>query len=438
MRLERRRGRGDVEIVVVEVGAVDAVGELQVAAVGAELDGEREALLGGVGAPASACWRAASARGRARSGSPPGRCGRSSAFLSLRQGAAGRARTAGRRRAAAGTALHSGTPKPSTHASLIQAGAGRFNRAGSAGCEAAPAGASRRAIGASSRGPAPPAGRRRPGCGRCEAGGEARAPDRGDLGGGDRRRRRPGRVRVGQLQEAPGSASRGRSTSARLPARWAATRAWRSAGDIRKRPPSSAIGRRAGQHPGDEARRRPGAPGRRRRRGRLRHLPEEQRLAPVHRDVLRRDRRQAGAVDRGAGRRQQVADDVVRPGVAVERDVHPARPEHRLELRQPRGVVEVVVVVVVDVAVDQSFDRLGVDALLQEVLAAQEDDQVRLEVPGRGGVERREVAGPLVQPLGEPLGRDQQPRARGSRRRGRRPPPAPRARSPRGSGGASR
>jgi hypothetical protein len=65
-----------------------------------------------------------------------------------------------------------------------------------------------------------------------------------------------------------------------------------------------------------------------------------------------------------------VIGDVVRPGVAVERDMHPAG---RLERRHPPGMVEVVVVVVADVAGISVLDDLGEGALPQEVLAAQEE-----------------------------------------------------------------
>lgn len=76
--LRRRRGRRHVEIVVVEVLGVDAVGRLQVAAVVAELDGRRKALLRRVGRVLPAGWRTAcpSANRRGRSGSPRDRCGR--------------------------------------------------------------------------------------------------------------------------------------------------------------------------------------------------------------------------------------------------------------------------------------------------------------------------------------------------------------------------
>ena len=165
---------------------------------------------------------------------------------------------------------------------------------------------------------------------------------------------------------------------------------------------------RCRHHPGDEARRHPvaGVVG---GAGGLRHAGEEQRLAPVHRDVARRDRPEQRPVDRGAGQSQQLADDVVGSGVAVERHPHPAGAEGRLERRHPPGVVVVVMVVVADVARVPVLDDLGEGTLPQEVLAAQEEQQVRLEVPrGRGG-ERRGVAR-VEQPRGKLLGRDQQPR----------------------------
>ena len=147
VRLERRRGRRHVEIVVVEVGGVDAVGELQVAAVGAELDGEREALLRGVGGVLELVGERHRPEVEHGPGLPPADA--AGHRHSFRCGRGRRRALTAERGAAAGTLFTPESPTIIDSVFLIQAGARPFQPTGSAGCR--PAAAAPAAIGASSR-----------------------------------------------------------------------------------------------------------------------------------------------------------------------------------------------------------------------------------------------------------------------------------------------
>ena len=84
-----------------------------------------------------------------------------------------------------------------------------------------------------------------------------------------------------------------------------------------------------------------------------------------------------------------------RPEVVVDDRPHPVAAEDRLERQQLAVEVEVVVAVVADVARVPGLHRLGEDALLQEVLAADVDDHRHREAPG-GGVAERLAPAPAV------------------------------------------
>ena len=196
------------------------------------------------------------------------------------------------RGAAAGTLF---TPEPPTTidtASLIQAGPA-VSTDGIGGVRAAGrptrAGHRRRAAGR----PAPPAGRRRPGCGRAGRRrgrrGGPRRPRAAVIGAGGR----PGRVRVGQLQEGAGVGEPEpvdeRPVAVEVGGDQRVPLGAATSGSARRRRRS----RPSRPPPGRRSAAPPGRAGRRWRRAGFGIAGEEQRLAPVHRDVLRRDRPEA-------------------------------------------------------------------------------------------------------------------------------------------------
>ena len=118
-------------------------------------------------------------------------------------------------------------------------------------------------------------------------------------------------------------------------------------------------------------------------------------------------------VDVEAERGEERRDDVAAADVVVDDRPHPVAAEDRLDRLEPAVEVEVDVVVVADVAAVPRLHRLGEDALLQEVLAADVDDHRHREAPGGGVADRLApapaAAGRLREEVPQVLVADQDP-----------------------------